>query len=93
MFVLGVLGLVLFQKRLSYSLLQKTTLGLGPYEASEKVLDPSAFARLRAGPASKVLASQYWRSKIRGQKFGLKLKLYYANRPQRTRKWYQNLSW
>ena len=31
--------------------------------------------------ASKVLASMYWRSKIRGRNFGLKLKSYYANRP------------
>ena len=43
--------------------------------------------------ASKVLASQYWRSKIRGRNFGLKLKFYYANRPLGTRKWHQNWNW
>ena len=42
--------------------------------------------------ASKVLASMYWRSKIRGRNFGLKLKSYYANRPLGTRKWLQNLN-
>ena len=43
--------------------------------------------------ASKVLASMYWRSKIQGRNFGLKLKSYYANRPLGTRKWLQNLNW
>ena len=42
--------------------------------------------------ASKVLASMYWRSKIQGRNFGLKLKSYYANRPLGTRKWLQNLN-
>ena len=42
--------------------------------------------------ASKVLASMYWRSKIRGRNFGLKLKFYYTNRPLGTRKWHQNLN-
>ena len=32
----------------------------------------------------KVSASKYWRSKIRGWNFGLKLKLYYTNRPLGT---------
>ena len=48
-------------------------------------------------PQKKVLdppvASQYWRPKIRGRHLGLKLQFYYANRPQGTQKWYQNLSW
>ena len=43
--------------------------------------------------ASKVLASMYWRSKIRGRNFGLKLKFYYANRPLGTRKWHQIWNW
>ena len=43
--------------------------------------------------ASKVWASMYWRSKIWGWNFGLKLKFYYTNRPLGTRKWHQNLNW
>ena len=52
-------------------------------------LGPSASVR----SASEVLASMYWRSKIRGWNFGLKLKFYYTNRPLGTRKWHQNLNW
>ena len=39
------------------------------------------------------MASVYWRSKIRGRNFGLKLKFYYTNRPLGTRKSHQNLNW
>ena len=42
--------------------------------------------------AFQVSALQYWRSKIRGRNFGLKLKSYYANRPLGTRKQLQNLN-
>ena len=46
--------------------------------------------------ASKVLASMYWRSKIQGRNFGLKLKFYYTNRQLGTRHefpMHQNLNW
>ena len=43
--------------------------------------------------ASKVSASKYWRSKIRGWNFGLKLKFYYSSWPLGTRKCHQNLNW
>ena len=52
-------------------------------------LGPSATVR----SASEVSALQYWRSKIQGWNFGLKLKFYYTNRPLGTRKWHQNLNW
>ena len=48
-----------------------------------------AFVRL----TFKVSASIYWRSKIRGRNFGLKLKFYYTYRPLGTRIWHQNLNW
>ena len=40
--------------------------------------------------ASKVLASQYWRPKIRGRPIKLKLKIYLPNRPCRFQKQLQN---
>ena len=68
-------------KKVSYSLLQKTILALlGPYEPKEKVFDPPTFARLLTRTVSKVWASQYWRSKIRGLNFVLKLKFYFLLR-------------
>ena len=42
---------------------------------------------------AEVSASMYWRSKIWGRNFGLKLKFYYTNRPLGTRKWHQNSNW
>ena len=35
----------------------------------------------------------YWRSKIRGRNFWLKLKFYYTKRPLGTWKWQHNLNW
>ena len=57
------------------------------YEPKQRSVAASATQRT----ASKVLASQYWRPIFRGRNFGLKLKFYYANRPQGTRK--SQLNW
>ena len=57
-----------------------------------KSYSPTRLSRPKQS-ASKVWASMYWRSKIWGRNFGLKLKFYYTNRPLGTRKWHQNLNW
>ena len=57
-----------------------------------KSYSPTRLSRPKQS-ASKVWASMYWRSKIWGRNFGLKLKFYYTNRPLGARKWHQKLNW
>ena len=72
--------------------IHSSLVGLSPPEHFEPKLSVLLYSTWQH-EASKVLASHYWRSKIRGRNFGLKLKFYYANRPLGTRKWHQNWNW
>ena len=67
------------------SVLELGILAFGLYQHSRIIffpVGPPAPAR----KASKVLASQYWRPKIRGRLVKLKLKIYLPNRPCRFQK-------